>query len=87
MAEKTRKMLCPRCGVGQCEQQVTPYVDVIDGCFLSVPNVAVFVCDVCHYAEFDQNSLKSLLDTMNVDEYSKSLQSPLSSTHLSNFDD
>lgn len=51
---------CPRCTVGRCTPRMTTFSEVYHGQLLAVPNVRAHVCDVCHFAEFDQAMLEAL---------------------------
>lgn len=66
---------CPRCGVGRCTPSTTTFVDVIIDRILSVPNVPVYICDVCHFAEFEQSAIESLWDEIEMDDYGDDFQS------------
>lgn len=87
MTKSSNKIPCPRCGVGQCELTTTTFVDVIAGQLLSVPNMAVYTCDICHFSEFEQTALDSLLDKMDADDFRDELQSSMAQRHLSSYDD
>ena len=64
---------CPRCTVGRCHQQMASFVDIYDGQLFCVPDTPIYVCDVCHFAEFELDALELLwneLDTENfTDEF------------------
>lgn len=55
---------CPRCTVGRCLPQKTTFTDVYHGQLLSIPNLRGFVCDVCHFVEFDQETMEALWDEL-----------------------
>lgn len=57
---KSTGYACPRCTVGRCRPRQTTFAEVYHGHLLSVPNVSAFVCDVCHFAEFEQATLEAL---------------------------
>lgn len=51
---------CPRCSLGRLSMRRTPYTRVHEGLFISVPNVAVYTCDVCGLQEVDEAALIQL---------------------------
>lgn len=77
---------CPRCGVGRCLPGTTTFVDVFAGHILSVPNIPVYVCDVCHFAEFEQTAIESLWDEIAIDDYGDDFQSSTGRERSSPFD-
>jgi hypothetical protein len=82
----TNGYACPRCTVGRCQRQTAPFVDMYNGQLFCVPDTPIYVCDVCHFAEFALDALESLwekLDATNVAEdfptiTGKNRSSPLS---------
>ena len=64
MDANARAYACPRCTVGRCAPQTTTFVDVYHGQLLSVPNTRAFICDVCHFVEFEQEMLDALWDEL-----------------------
>jgi YgiT-type zinc finger domain-containing protein len=60
---------CPRCGVGRCQPTTTTFVDTYANHLLSIPNVRAYVCDVCHFAEFEQSAIESLWEEIGTDDY------------------
>ncbi|MCY3780541.1 MAG: hypothetical protein OXG78_09560 [Chloroflexi bacterium] len=67
MDAKARAYACPRCTVGRCALQTTTFVDVYHGQLLSIPNTRAFICDVCHFVEFEQEMLDALWDELYGD--------------------
>ena len=61
---KSRGYACPRCTVGRCTPRKTTFAEVYHGQLLSVPNVSAFVCDVCHFAEYDPETLETLWEDL-----------------------
>ena len=61
---KSTSYACPRCTVGRCSPRKTTFAELYQGQLLSVPNVNAFVCDVCHFAEFEQETLDWLWDEL-----------------------
>ena len=53
MDAKTRSYACPRCTVGRCTAQGTTFAEVYQGQLLCIPNTRAYICDVCHFAEFE----------------------------------
>ena len=51
---------CPRCTVGRCLASKTTFCDIRDDQLLAAPNMPAFICDVCHFVEFEQESLEAL---------------------------
>lgn len=64
---RARGYACPRCTVGRCAPQATTFVDVYHGQLLSVPNTRAFICDVCHFVEFEQELLDALWEELYGD--------------------
>ncbi len=60
MDAKTRGYACPRCTVGRCAPQATTFADVFQGQLLCIPNTRAYICDVCHFAEFEPELLDAL---------------------------
>ena len=60
MDAKTRGYACPRCTVGRCGPQATTFADVFQGQLLCIPNTRAYICDVCHFAEFEPEVLDAL---------------------------
>ena len=48
---------CPECQIGQLQPKPMPYVRVIHGMFVSVPEMPTYTCDVCGYQEFGHEAL------------------------------
>ncbi|MCY3834299.1 MAG: hypothetical protein OXG85_14900 [Chloroflexi bacterium] len=57
---KSKGYACPRCTVGRCAPRTTTFADLYHGQLLCIPNLAAYVCDVCHFAEFEQEALEAL---------------------------
>lgn len=60
---------CPRCTVGRCVPQSQTYVEIYQGQLLSVPEMPVYICDVCHYSEFEIDAVESLWDMLDINDY------------------
>ena len=60
MDAKAPGYVCPRCTVGRCLPQRATFADVYHGHLLCVPNLQAFKCDVCHFIEFERESLDVL---------------------------
>ena len=57
---------CPRCTVGRCHLKTASYVDIYEGQLFCVPDTPIYVCDVCHFAEFALDALESLWEELEV---------------------
>ncbi|MEZ4671487.1 MAG: YgiT-type zinc finger protein [Anaerolineae bacterium] len=44
---------CPNCQIGVCRPEKTMYLSLYDGMLVSVPDMPVWVCDICQYQEYD----------------------------------
>ncbi|MYD09025.1 MAG: hypothetical protein F4X02_03180 [Chloroflexi bacterium] len=64
MDAKPRAYACPRCTVGRCTAQGTTFADVYKGQLLCIPNTRAYICDVCHFAEFETELLDALWDEL-----------------------
>lgn len=78
---------CPRCTVGRCHRQTTTYVDFLYGQLFCVPDMPVYVCDVCHFAEFELDALESLWEELDTDDLTDDFQSSQGHNHSSTFGD
>jgi len=65
MDAKPGAYACPRCTVGRCTAQGTTFADIYQGQLLCIPNTRAYICDVCHFAEFETE----LLDALWVELY------------------
>ena len=65
---KPKGYACPRCTVGRCTPRKTTFAEIYHGRLLSVPNQRAFVCDVCHFAEFEQDTLDALWEELYGDD-------------------
>ena len=59
---------CPRCMVGRCHLETTTYVQLYQDQLLSVPDMPVYICDVCHYEEFAIDAVEELQEAFELDE-------------------
>lgn len=64
---KSKGYACPRCTVGRCAPRTTTFADLYHGQLLSIPNVAAYICDVCHFAEFESETLEALWEELYGD--------------------
>ena len=64
MDAKIRGYACPRCTVGRCTPQTTTFVDVYNDQLLSMPNTLAYICDVCHFVEFEKEFLDALWEQL-----------------------
>lgn len=53
----TPALICSQCQIGHFHTESRPYVRVVDGMLLSVPNMPALICDVCGYQDFDREGL------------------------------
>jgi hypothetical protein len=53
-------MTCPQCFVGKLQPRQSAFTGVLDGVFLSVPDMQAHICDVCGYREFAESALIQL---------------------------
>lgn len=67
MDAKARGYACPRCTVGRCAPQTTTFADVYHGLLLSKPNTRAYICDICHFVEFEQEMLDGLWEDLYGD--------------------
>lgn len=51
---------CPRCQIGRCHPTASTYTRLMNGQVISVPNISVYVCDVCGYQEYERDDLLRL---------------------------
>ncbi len=75
MDAKARGFACPRCTVGRCAPKTTTFVDVYHGQLLAMPNARAFICDVCHFVEFEQEMLDRLWEELYGEVAREDLQS------------
>jgi len=57
MEAKVRGHVCGHCGVGRRHPQHIQLRDIVHGHLLTVPNMPVYICDVCHFVEIDQEAM------------------------------
>ena len=65
---KTEGYACPRCTVGRCSQRGMTFSEVHLGQLLAIPDVLAYVCDVCHFVEFAQETLEALWQELYGDQ-------------------
>ncbi|GAB4346407.1 MAG: hypothetical protein Kow00117_23460 [Phototrophicales bacterium] len=59
---------CPRCQFGRCYVHKGTYTRVYHGHLLSMPDIQLYVCDVCGYQEFDYQTMHYLHLLLDDDE-------------------
>lgn len=82
---KPKGYACPRCTVGRCTPRKTTFSEMVHGQLLSVPNVNAYVCDVCHFAEYERDSLEALWQELYGDGPADDFQSVASQKRSSTF--
>ena len=65
---KSKGYACPRCTVGRCTPRRTTFTEIYHGHLLAAPKVCAYVCDVCHFAEFEQDTLDALWEELYGEE-------------------
>ncbi|MFW5708608.1 MAG: hypothetical protein ACOCX5_00165 [Chloroflexota bacterium] len=48
---------CPRCQYGRMQPRPTTLVTFMDKRVVSMPDMSAYVCDTCHYLEFEAEAL------------------------------
>ncbi len=56
---------CPQCQVGILRTKRMAYVRIINGLFVSVPDMPTQTCDICDYQEFGSEALLVLESLAN----------------------
>jgi hypothetical protein len=51
---------CPYCQIGFCQPSRDTYTRLHKGTLVSVPNMLVWICDICQYQEFDREAVTRL---------------------------
>lgn len=82
---KTQGYACPRCTVGRCTPRKTTFAEVYHRQLLSLPRVNAYVCDVCHFAEFEQELLEALWNELYGDGPGESHQPPAGNKRSSTY--
>ena len=81
----SNNFVCPRCGVGKCQYQTTTFVELYHGQLLCVPDVPVYICDVCHFAEFEMDAIESLWADLGDDFFPDDFESTSETSFSSPF--
>ena len=81
---------CPSCQIGFCHPGKGTYLRMVGDSLVSVPDMALWKCDICEYEEFDRESvmhLEALLgqyetfpDSQRINAKLQSLDTPESTT-------
>lgn len=82
---KAKGYACPRCTVGRCSPRTTTFAEIVHGQLMTVPNVRTYVCDVCHFAEYEQDTLESLWQEFYGEDQVDGFQSVASQKRSSTF--
>lgn len=51
---------CPQCQIGHLQAGKATYANIYHATLISVADMPVWTCDVCHYQEFDHEALTQL---------------------------
>lgn len=65
--------------------RATTFAEMVHGQLLSVPNVKAYVCDVCHFAEYEQDTLEVLWQELYGEDLVDDFQSVASQKRSSTF--
>ena len=76
---------CPRCTVGRCTPGTTTFAEMVQGHLMTVPNVRTYVCDVCHFSEYEQDTLEALWHELYGEDHIDDFQSVASQKRSSTF--
>ena len=82
---RSKGYACPRCTVGRCTPRMTTFSELYHGHLLSVPYARAFVCDVCHFAEFEQDMLDALWEELYGEGPPDDRQSPTAQSRSSTY--
>lgn len=63
MSREDESYPCPQCQIGFLQPGRMPYVRIIRGMVVSVPDMPTYTCDVCGFQEFGSDALL-LLDSL-----------------------
>lgn len=65
--------------------RTTTFAEMHHGQLLSIPNVKAYVCDVCHFAEYEQDTLEALWQELYGEDHVDDFQSVASQKRSSTF--
>lgn len=65
---------CPNCQIGICHPKRTTYLTIYDNTLVSVPNTAVWQCDICQYQEFEHQTIARLEALLGISDAAPELQ-------------
>lgn len=65
---------CPNCQIGICQPTRTTYLTIYNNLLVSVPNTPVWQCDICHYQEFEHETIARLETLLGVSDTAPELQ-------------
>jgi hypothetical protein len=57
---------CPHCQVGHCQRSTTPYLGVHGNTLVSVPDMPIWMCDICGHFEYEREALLRLETLMTT---------------------
>jgi len=59
---------CPNCQIGICHPKRTTYLTIYNDMLVSVPNTAVWQCDICQYQEFEHQTIARLEALLGISD-------------------
>ncbi|MBI1278172.1 MAG: hypothetical protein GC179_08595 [Anaerolineaceae bacterium] len=59
---------CPNCQIGLCQPKRTTYLTIYNNMLVSVPNTAVWQCDICQYQEFEHQTILRLETLLGIQD-------------------
>ncbi len=65
---------CPNCQIGICQPKRTTYLTIYNNMLVSVPNTAVWQCDICQYQEFEHQTIAHLESLLGISDNVPELQ-------------
>lgn len=58
---------CPRCQIGRLKPGKATYLRVYNDNIVALPDALAFICDVCHFQEFDTLALRDVWALISSD--------------------
>lgn len=72
--QDTSDFPCPNCQIGICHPKRTTYLTIYNNMLVSVPNIAVWQCDICQYQEFEHQTIARLEALLGIPDSTPELQ-------------